>query len=181
MAIGVLVLDILSASTEEISAAIDNLRGEETRAKIKSIAHLTFYDDTYSSSPEAIISDFDLMSLFGRRKISCVLGDMLELGDESVKLHRYIGQKVFEYGFDKLFTFGEAASHIAEGAIEAGMSKSRIYQNPNIDLPEITARQIHSFCHEDEIILCKASHSIRADRIYEFIEKITESEESFDA
>lgn len=176
VAIGALVLDTLAFSAEEISDAIDNLHSESTRGKIMAVAGLTFYDDTYSSSPEALIADFDLVSLLRPRKISCVLGDMLELGDESERLHKYIGKKVFEYGFDKLFTFGENASYIAQGAIEAGMSKNKIYENSDVESPEITARQVYSSCSGDEIILCKASHSIRASRIYEFIEKLSESE-----
>jgi hypothetical protein len=83
---------------------------------------------------------------------------------------------VFEYGFDKLFTFGKAASYIARGARDAGMKEERIYENPDVDLPEITARQICCACTDDEIILCKASHSIKAYRIYEFVEKLSESE-----
>ena len=181
VAIGILLLDILEASTEEISRAIDSISDEETRGKFRKAANLTFFDDTYSSSPEALIADFEMMSLFKPKKISCVLGDMLELGDEDENLHRFIGKKVFEYGFDKLFTFGKSASYIAQAAIDAGMPKSKIHENRDVNAPEITARQIYSACRDDEIILCKASHSIRAYKIYECLEKLSESEGLFNA
>ncbi len=177
VAIGVLTLDLMGFNNKEISTALDMLGNESTRGKIKKVANLTFLDDTYSSSPEALIANFELMSLYRPKKISCVLGDMLELGEESEKLHRYIGQKVSEYGFDKLFTFGKSASYIAEGALASGMEKGKIYENPDFNSPEITAKQIYTACSADEIILCKASHSIRAYRIYELIENLFERED----
>ena len=98
-----------------------------------------------------------------------VVVDMLELGNESEALHTLIGRKFSEVGFDKLFTFGKLAEHIANGAESAGMNKDKIYRNSDATAPQITARQIASACNKDEIILCKASHAVHAERIYDFL------------
>lgn len=169
VAIGILLLDILCADTSSILRAIDNIDSECTRGEFKRIGDLTFYDDTYSSSPEALIATFKFLSLYKPKAISCVLGDMLELGNESEALHTLIGHKFFEFGFDKLFTFGKHAEDIANGAESLGMNKDKIYRNSDVTAPQITARQIASACSKDEIILCKASHAVHAERIYDFI------------
>ena len=71
--------------------------------------------------------------------------------------------------------------HCFNAAVKAGAAIMKIYKNSDVKLPEITARQIYSGCSENEIILCKASHSIQAYRIYECIEKLYESEGFFNA
>ena len=164
-----LVFEILGLSQESLSKSIDRISAECLRARIVKHGKFSFYDDTYSSSPEAILAVFDLLSLYKPKKISCVLGDMLELGEKSDELHRYIGEKVFQYGFDKLFTFGKSAEYIADGALSAGMKENKIFRNCDITAPDITAKQISSYCESSEIILCKASHSIHIDRIYNFM------------
>ncbi|MBE6643994.1 MAG: UDP-N-acetylmuramoyl-tripeptide--D-alanyl-D-alanine ligase [Ruminococcaceae bacterium] len=171
IAIGALIFEILGLSQEHLSKAIDRIGSDCLRASFVKRGKFNFYDDTYSSSPEALLAVFDMLALYKPQKISCVLGDMLELGEKSTELHRQIGEKLFQYGFDKLFTFGMSAEHIANGALSAGMSKNRIFRNSNASAPEITAAQICSNCGSDEIILCKASHSVHLDRIYNFIEK----------
>ena len=50
-----------------------------------------------------------------------MLGDMLELGENSAALHKSLGAYCAECGLDALFTAGDLASDIALGAENAGM------------------------------------------------------------
>ena len=163
------VLDLLGARKDEVLIALGSFDNSCVRGRFLNVCGFTFYDDSYSSSPEAVISNLKLLSLYKPKRLACVLGDMLELGERSEALHREIGRCVFEYGFDKLFTFGANSRFTAEGAMSAGMRKDKIFVNSDINNPELTAIQIARNCFEDEIILCKASHSVRIDRIYEYI------------
>ena len=54
-----------------------------------------------------------------------VIGDMLELGNESDAAHRFIGKTVARLDFDYLLTFGSYAGKVAESAIENGMAHDR--------------------------------------------------------
>ena len=50
-----------------------------------------------------------------------VLGDMLELGEESQKLHRESGRVAVEAGIDRLLCIGEESKNTIQGALDAGM------------------------------------------------------------
>ena len=84
-------------------------------------------DDTYNSSPVAVLAALDtLKSLEGTRKIA-MLGDMLELGEFSVKEHERIGIAASAV-VDELVTVGKRAHIIADAAIAAGLAEKHIHQ-----------------------------------------------------
>ncbi len=175
VAFSVEAMVLLGVDIKEIKSSLEALSGTNTRGKFLELGSLTLYDDTYSSSPEAVFSDFELLSLHKNKKKSCVLGDMLELGDYSEKMHEEIGRAAVNHGFEKIFTFGKYSDFIKAGAESAGLNKSKIFVNKDITKPEYTARQIFNNYTDGEIILFKASHSIHAERIIKILTSMIES------
>jgi UDP-N-acetylmuramoyl-tripeptide--D-alanyl-D-alanine ligase len=144
------------------------------RQNFISIGHFRVFDDTYSSSPDAVIADLEfLIHLDGAK--SCALGDMLELGAYTEAMHRKIGAAAACHGIDKLFLFGKFAKHTEVGAIEAGMPPSKIFINTDLSAPEITAKQIWQTAKENETVLIKASHSLNAYKIIEILERMNKN------
>lgn len=169
VAIASSVIDILGENLSILKKALPQIEEKDiVRARLKRYGVYDVYDDTYSSSPEATIANFELLAV-KYKKMSCVLGDMLELGAASESLHEKLGNAVVRYGFQRLFTFGKSASYIAKGAISAGMRPERIFINEDITAPQITAEQIKKNCMSDEILLFKASHATHAERIFDFL------------
>ena len=166
---GILVCDLLKLGVSEVESAIDAITPHAARGMYKKIGKYTVYDDSYSSSPEALVAVLKLLSLKKQKKISCILGDMLELGAESEKYHNYIGKMVSEFNIDKLFTFGPLAETIAQSAVKYGMDPNKVFRNPDLNNPEATAKQISNVCDDNEIILCKASHLVDAGRILQYL------------
>ncbi len=163
------VLEELNIDLNVLSERLPFLEYECTRGNYLNIKDIILYDDTYSSSPEAVISDFEYLNLKKGKSKSCMLGDMLELGSETERLHREIGAAAYRYGFRKLYLFGVYSPFFAIGAKDAGMDKNDIYINTDITSPEITGKQILSNYLPNEIILFKASHALRAQRIIDYI------------
>jgi UDP-N-acetylmuramoyl-tripeptide--D-alanyl-D-alanine ligase len=169
IAMSISVMELLKLTSNEIKASLPMLDEECIRAKFINKGKITVYDDTYSSSPEAVIAMLKMLSLYDTPQKSCMLGDMLELGNDTERLHKIIGEAVVENGFQKLFAFGLYAPFIADGAKNAGMTNENIFINTNIDAPEITANQIIQNTEYGELVLFKASHAIHAERIYNFL------------
>ena len=166
--ISVAVLNILGISEKNITERISDIKKSYRRGRYLKLGELEIYDDTYSSSYEAVISCMRTLSLTERKR-SCVLGDMLELGDMAAGLHREIGFAAVKYGFNKVFAFGKYADFIKEGAILGGLKEENIFVNTYLDKPYITASEIKKNCEAGEIVLVKASHNTHAERIYEFL------------
>ena len=76
---------------------------------------------------------------------------MLELGQDSDRLHREIGRLAVEHGVDELFAVGDEAEHIVAGAVEAGGLASVLPRE------EVAARIALG---RDDVVLVKASRGI---------------------
>ena len=177
--IGEHILNSISASTaaanlifkdrESLLTSINYIDQAETRGDLREINGLFFIDDTYSSSPEAVIAMIKRLSLYSGVK-SAVIGDMNELGDKTAPLHEMIGKMIAESGLKKLYAFGIYANHLARGAIMGGMNKNQIFINEDLSNYKKTAEDILSNSKKGEIILVKASHKVNAKRIIDYIE-----------
>ncbi|WP_435198146.1 UDP-N-acetylmuramoyl-tripeptide--D-alanyl-D-alanine ligase [Janibacter sp. GS2] len=74
-------------------------------------------NDAYNANPDsmsAALRSVAAMGTSGRRW--AVLGEMLELGDDSAVLHAQVGAEAAELGFDEVLVVGHGAQPIAEGA-----------------------------------------------------------------
>lgn len=88
-------------------------------------AGATLLDDTYNANAASMLAALDTLARLpveGRR--IAVLGDMLELGDESPLDHHRVGRAAAESDF--LIAIGQDAASLAQGAREAGMPDERL-------------------------------------------------------
>ncbi|MFH1729468.1 MAG: UDP-N-acetylmuramoyl-tripeptide--D-alanyl-D-alanine ligase [Pseudomonadota bacterium] len=73
-------------------------------------------DDSYNSNPLSVKAALELFKkLAGNSKTLFVVGDMLEQGSESKKLHKELGISIKEQGIDKVIAIGQYAESIAQG------------------------------------------------------------------
>ncbi len=82
----------------------------------------TVIDDSYNANPGSVKAALEvLVQLAGRRGVA-VLGEMLELGPATTKLHREVGWHAARCGVAALVTVGETARETAAGAAEEGLT-----------------------------------------------------------
>ena len=75
-------------------------------------------DETYNAGVESMTAALRLLAETPGSRHIAVLGTMKELGDQSVSLHRRVGETVQQLRLDALFTLAdpEEAEALAEGA-----------------------------------------------------------------
>lgn len=119
-------------------------------------------DDTYNSSPAALSNALNILKDVQKmkRKIA-VLGDMLELGKHSSDEH-YEAGKLAAQSADILITVGIRARRIAEGALDAEMDESNIFQMDDSKSAGVFLKEI---VKEKDCILVKGSQSIRMEKV----------------
>ena len=130
---------------------------------IQGIKGSIIIDDTYNSSPQALtmaLKSFSSVSDKAQRRIA-VLGNMLELGEESKKYHEEIGQSLRNYNIDLLITIGERAKDFAIGATSAGISQESIHTFANSDS---AGAYLKTIIKEGDYILAKGSQGARVER-----------------
>lgn len=123
-------------------------------------------DDTYNSSPTAAERALStLLELQHCKRRIAVLGDMLELGQFSVREHERVGEQVAECA-DILITIGIRSRKTAETALEFGMSEKNVYQFDDINR---ASNELQTLMEPGDAILVKASQGIRGEKLVEEI------------
>ncbi|MFY0546406.1 UDP-N-acetylmuramoyl-tripeptide--D-alanyl-D-alanine ligase [Brevibacillus sp. H7] len=83
-------------------------------------------DDTYSANPAAMKAALNVLDETSKGTNVAVLGSMLELGRYTVEGHEDVGRHLAQKKVDFLYTLGNHARSIADGAIRAGFPKYRV-------------------------------------------------------
>ena len=121
-------------------------------------------DDTYNANPASVtaaLNTLSKMSMSQSKNSIAVLGDMLELGRDSDKLHWQIGQKAASLGINKLFIFGTQGKHTIKGAMDNKFPSDNIYHGTKEKIVQKVLDNIDS----DTWLLVKGSRGMAMESI----------------
>lgn len=156
-----LAVEHLGIGLEEAAEALEGMPQLEGRIERLTRDGLTVLSDEYNANPGSLRAGVEtLLGLEARRRV-VIVGDMLELGPESKRLHAEVGTWISRSGVDVLLTVGRETLALAEGA--AGMCARlsvrhfRTAQALIGILPELVA--------EGDVVLVKGSRGMRMERI----------------
>ncbi len=165
MAIGFL----LGLDQDEIRRGLESYRSQGMRQNLYSLCDITVLEDCYNASPESMKAALDALAACARgRKIAC-LGEMLELGGTSSALHREVGSYLTQLGVDLLFAVGKGGTFIAEGALQAGMERDRIYTCEDYTDLQVCGKTVCDCLLKGDTLLVKASRSVKLERVIEYL------------
>ena len=104
----------LGATTEMIQLGLANLAKVKGRVETVALSeNIKLIDDSYNASVPAMKAAVDLLNGFkGVRWL--ILGNMAELGDESLALHRQVGEHAAPFNFEHVLTYGADAKAISD-------------------------------------------------------------------
>lgn len=148
----------LNLSNEEI---FEGLKAADT---ISGRCHLIKFgkgyiiDDCYNASPDSMKQSINLLDM-GEGVRILILGDMLELGDETQKMHYEIGKYGATHSFDKAILVGDLSGCIYKGIMDSEDRKIKevIHLNSTDELLE----KLDELIPDDSNVLFKASNGMR--------------------
>lgn len=125
---------------------------------------LVLVQDCYNANPDSMAASLNAMGhvLAARRRTDpltrgvAVLGDMLELGEDSATLNAESGARAARAGFDIVIAVGEEAGNIAEGARREGAQAI-------VATTDEAANSINWTSHD--VVLLKASRLLALERV----------------
>ncbi len=154
---------VFGLSIEDCAAGLASAPLTKARLQIKTIRGVQFIDDSYNANPEsmrAALATLAELETDGRR--IAVLGEMAELGTESERGHREVGEAAASLKIDELIAIGKTASVIADAAQKAGLEKSRTVASAD-EAAEILAEETSP----NDLVLIKGSRAARTERVME--------------
>jgi UDP-N-acetylmuramoyl-tripeptide--D-alanyl-D-alanine ligase len=156
---------------EEIAARAATLKPAPHRGAVVRLPKgVVVLDDSYNSSPSALRRALEVVAKEERvRRKAAVLGEMLELGDHSRRLHESSGVAAAAAGLDRLVVVGgDAAQALADAAVRAGMPAEAVSVTQS---SSAAADLIMPWLAAGDLVLVKGSRGIKTDTV---VQRITE-------
>ena len=120
---------------------------------------LTVLDETYNASPEAVLAALDLLAAQPGRRFA-VLGTMLELGEQSLELHRRVAARAAELQLDGLVIVDGGAAGQAMAQAAAPLPRLSV-----VATPEQAAAPLGAWLQGGDVVLLKASRGVALERL----------------
>ena len=157
----------LGLSGAAIAEGLSKFRPAAMRSQISSSHGVQVINDCYNANPASMKAAIQLLAELGRGKRSiAALGDMLELGAETKRMHREVGAFLAGQGIGHLLACGVLGRELAEGARQAGMPSDRIAELPDA---QAAATALSRMVRQGDVVLVKASRGMRMEQVVEAV------------
>ena len=159
---------------DAVSASTALAAWEATPGRLRLIegAHeTTIIDDSYNSSPSAALAALDTLGELRAHRRIALLGDMLELGETSAKMHSDLAVDLQAQGFDKIYCAGKLMKNL-HGALPENMRGAHA-----ADAASLFAL-LGGVFEAGDVILIKGSHG---SKMYKLAGDLLEKEKFKDA
>lgn len=140
---------------EDIKKAIENYVPSNMRSQIQKKGDKTLVLDTYNANPSSMQVSLENFKTFEGSK-TVIIGDMLELGEESLKEHQSILDFAQSCNFDEIITVGPHFKSVYQ-SVNAFLNTSELIER--LQLMPI----------KEENILLKASRGIALEKVIDFL------------
>lgn len=152
------VLHGLGIDSKQIRQGLESVQAVSGRLHpVEGITGLTVYDDSYNANPQSVIAAAEfLVAQPGQKWL--VLGDMGELGEDEVLLHKAVGRAARRLGIDRLLATGV----LSQNTVKTFGSGGQWYEDIDGLIEEIQRSAT-----EDTNILIKGSRFMQMERVVE--------------
>jgi UDP-N-acetylmuramoyl-tripeptide--D-alanyl-D-alanine ligase len=153
-------------SNDEIQAGLERYSPVYMRMEVlDSPFGFKIINDTYNSNPDSMRRAIEeLIRLKSDGRTIAVLGDMLELGSESMTEHRMLGEFLRELEVDYVIAYGKFAWCLLEGFNE----ESRGFY---VEKHEDAAVTLKNYAGPGDLVLIKGSRGMKMEHIIQMLFK----------
>lgn len=149
---------LLGIDIKDIKKGLEEFKISSGRMeKLKGINNSILIDDCYNASLDSMKAAINYIKKIDNKKKLLILGDMLELGEFSDKIHTKVGKEIEK--IDYLITVGKSSKLIFENA--------QVENKFSFDNNKEAIEKAKEIINDNTIILVKASHSMKFAEIVE--------------
>ncbi|MCC8483469.1 MAG: UDP-N-acetylmuramoyl-tripeptide--D-alanyl-D-alanine ligase [Rickettsia endosymbiont of Labidopullus appendiculatus] len=158
----ILNLDINVAARQLSKILLMDGRGKLINAKYHGLDYQIICD-YYNANPESVKAALlYLKQLSGKKKIA-IIGDMLELGDNSIKFHKDLIPAILDSGANRVFLVGNNTQYIYQSLPDE-------IEKIHFDNVDLLIENLSRLLKGNELILIKGSNSTQLSKIIQSFE-----------
>jgi UDP-N-acetylmuramoyl-tripeptide--D-alanyl-D-alanine ligase len=166
------LLNALAAAAVGLELGVDRAAVVERLAALGPAEHrgvaltspsgVRIFDDSYNASPAALMTALDALGRSPRAgRAVAVVGEMLELGEASTRLHEASGRYAAAVGVERLVTIGAApAERLGAAAVTAGIPATHV---THVATSEEAAALLLPELRAGDLVLVKGSRGLRTE------------------
>ncbi len=158
---------VLGVPAGESAQALSGFEPSPMRMAVLTVGGRTVINDAYNCNPGSLRAALETLMSVGRgRATAAAIGDMLEMGGMSEKVHREAGIAAAKLGVERLYLYGSEVEALRDGATDSGMSpdRVRIYRDKGA-----LARDLDRDLAPDGVLLVKGSRGMRMEEVVELL------------
>lgn len=148
------------ADLQEVAEALQNYKPRNNRSQWQTTSHNKLLIDLYNANPGSMTAVLENFALAPYADKIVILGDMLELGDESHSAHAAIIEMARKADFEKVVFVGKQFSAFADEASEMFL----FYKNSDAAREAINKMNL-----KNKTILLKGSRGIHLEKILDIL------------
>lgn len=158
----------LEVPKEKIETALINLELTGMRFEsVKGKNNATIINDAYNASPTSMKASIEIVKQMNSyQKKVLILGDMFEMGDQSLPLHRSVAE-VITSDIDVVYTIGKDSKVISDEVLQSVPAVEAKHFTQKEELIE----QIIPVLDNQTVVLLKASRGMKLESIVEVLSK----------
>jgi UDP-N-acetylmuramoyl-tripeptide--D-alanyl-D-alanine ligase len=151
-------------SIAQIKNAVSRLKAPSGRLDVQRYKNFILIDDTYNANPDSTKAAIELVGkIKSFKKKILLLGDMLELGKSSIKLHQGLKNVIVNSKIDEVYTVGHKMKYLYEKFDGTDLLAIHFTKR------EFFKSYIKHLNFNDSVILVKGSRGMRME---EFVSEI---------
>jgi len=153
----------LGADMKMIAERLATFRGVPMRMELVQVGSVTVLNDAYNANPVSMSAALDEFRRYrASRTRHFVCGEMRELGEDSARFHRELGEKIAASNVDRLWLLGTEVAATRAGAIDGGLPAEAIVLCEAYDDLEA---QLLPALGDGDVVLLKGSRAMRVERV----------------
>ena len=167
--VAIIVGILFDVESYNIIKAINIKELTSMRSELMNLNGFDILNDSYKSNPQSLRSALETLDkLSGYTQKIAILGDMLELGEDEVKLHRQIGKDINQKQLDYLLLYGPLSKYIMEEAIN-NFEDDRVF---HFETKKDLSEKAKELIKKNTLVLVKASRSMQLETVIGELENL---------
>ncbi|MFV9874044.1 MAG: UDP-N-acetylmuramoyl-tripeptide--D-alanyl-D-alanine ligase [Rickettsia conorii subsp. raoultii] len=156
-----LIIDILGKDIEIAANHLANISPTKGRGEIINIQNCRVICDYYNASPQSMKAALEYLKQVPAENKTAIIGDMLELGENSKRLHEKLVQYILDAACSKVYLVGVNTKYI-DDLLPSKIAK-KYFKNVDELITHIT-----DLFEGNELMLIKGSRGVKLDKIVDY-------------